>query len=917
MTREAFTPSPSYPINDVGPFQVMHPYKSGSLTIAVVLDGDRVELADTEYTVSPEQSTSTGEVTLTTQAATDYEGGTLYIQRATEIEQGWVGQSAREKGLEGQLDWLGEAIQDLTFQMRKTLRTDTALPPMVPKAGHTIVMDDQGRFVPGPSTDAIADAGANAAAAAASEALAKTYKEQAEAAKTAALAAQEAAEEARDLVNDPFFLTRTIAQGATLPSIITRFSYMDGDYLCTVIEDTNVPDALACIRVLGRNFVPLNIATPRHWGVRSTASNATQRAQCFQDCQTYCSWVNVTKTKPTAAQDLAWRNDPANAAKYPNDLNADPAEYFNFKAGSPSSAEINERNGIQLVVPDGQYVIAPYIWNPSLGGVNIFGSGPESVEVKLSTAGLLLKVAHPDEMNDGIIHRAVIQGISWRGTDPTNPLSVGINIRIVKHYYVTRCEFDGFYDDLVISGANEPGFITECSFFSGAEVPTDTGTGGGRHLVVEAAPVNEGSANITYPGHNFCTTAMLFLEGIEFRNGKDAKAKSIVIRACDGFQMTNCHNIAFNDVFLEIDQQHPGLACTNIIVSVGFGDGQNTRSLCCLRIIDKGYTKSDANIKVAFYADKLNGVGATTAADWSTAALVESHSATVASLILVGFEADKCNGLAQIVLTKGGGVCSIRSGIMKCTAGQTGGVSGKRLENFLRIVSGSQATFFHQVDIDGLSLVPEDGLQASMPRHPIYIEGAVNSVTATNIKFQKGTGAVDANFDGLIYKNISAGNVIGTYWTNGNIDRDFKYVGSQSVVWSDQAAHTLTKGTMRWVVTDGVARFELNRIGNLNMVGVTDVVTTNQLSFDLPNWFTQNSRGPAYGTIHWEALETGSVPAGATGVLLRVVEGERKASILWADPQTLINNTPHTPFLISATKAGTDVASAVLETSLI
>ena len=220
MTREAFTPSPSYPINDVGPFQVMHPYKSGSLTVAVVLDGDRVELADTEYTVSPEQSTSTGEVTLTTQAATDYEGGTLYIQRATEIEQGWVGQSARENGLEGQLDWLGEAIQDLSFQMRKTLRTDTVLPPMVPKAGQTIVMDDQGRFVPGPSTEAIADAGANAAAAAASEAFAKAYKEQAEAAKTAALAAQAAAEEARDLVNDPFFLTRTIAQGATLPSII-------------------------------------------------------------------------------------------------------------------------------------------------------------------------------------------------------------------------------------------------------------------------------------------------------------------------------------------------------------------------------------------------------------------------------------------------------------------------------------------------------------------------------------------------------------------------------------------------------------------------------------------------------------------------------------------------------------------------
>lgn len=162
MTREAFSPSPSYPIDGVGPYQITHPYKEGTLVVAAVLNGNRVELLESEYIVSPAESLSTGEITLTNQAATDYDTGTLYIRRATDVEQGWLGQSAREKGLEAQLDWLAEAVQDLTSAGKRTVRLDGETSPVTPEDGHVIVWE-AGAFRSGPSETDISDAQPNAA----------------------------------------------------------------------------------------------------------------------------------------------------------------------------------------------------------------------------------------------------------------------------------------------------------------------------------------------------------------------------------------------------------------------------------------------------------------------------------------------------------------------------------------------------------------------------------------------------------------------------------------------------------------------------------------------------------------------------------------------------------------------------------
>lgn len=162
MTREAFSPSPSYPISGTGPYQITHPYKEGTLVVAAVLDGSRVELLESEYSISPVDSLSTGEISLTSQAASDYEAGALYIRRATEVEQGWLGQSAREKGLEAQLDWLAEAVQDLTVDAKRAVRLDAPLAPVTPKVGHVLFWTEDEQFEPGPSVGDIANAESNA-----------------------------------------------------------------------------------------------------------------------------------------------------------------------------------------------------------------------------------------------------------------------------------------------------------------------------------------------------------------------------------------------------------------------------------------------------------------------------------------------------------------------------------------------------------------------------------------------------------------------------------------------------------------------------------------------------------------------------------------------------------------------------------
>ena len=118
MTREVFTPTPTYSINGVGPYTITHPYRAKEDLIILAYDGtDEVEIGPADFSVDPPESATTGSVLLSVSAAATHSSSDLMIQRKTRKEQGWAGQSAREVGLEGQLDALTMGLQDLDVDL--------------------------------------------------------------------------------------------------------------------------------------------------------------------------------------------------------------------------------------------------------------------------------------------------------------------------------------------------------------------------------------------------------------------------------------------------------------------------------------------------------------------------------------------------------------------------------------------------------------------------------------------------------------------------------------------------------------------------------------------------------------------------------------------------------------------------------
>lgn len=113
MTRDILEIAPLQIIAGIGPYNVGHPYRRGALQCLVILDGVPTVLTPNQFAVTPESSDTGGIVTLTEATAAAHAGGRLEIRRRTDLEQGWTGQTAREKGVEAQLDWMVEAIQEV------------------------------------------------------------------------------------------------------------------------------------------------------------------------------------------------------------------------------------------------------------------------------------------------------------------------------------------------------------------------------------------------------------------------------------------------------------------------------------------------------------------------------------------------------------------------------------------------------------------------------------------------------------------------------------------------------------------------------------------------------------------------------------------------------------------------------------
>ncbi|MGS4947439.1 ubiquitin-activating E1 FCCH domain-containing protein [Meridianimarinicoccus sp. RP-17] len=198
MTVETFDLSPIYTISGTGPYAIEHPYRAAEdIEVSLVDDGAITPLASGEFSVEPAGPVDFGIVTLSADAATAFAGKMLRIDRNTEKEQGFVGATSREKGMERQLDAMVMAIQENAERVRRALvvQRGNGITPEIPpiEAGHTLIATEGGGFAQGPNAADIEGANtfgpiakAAAIAAAASEAQAKLSA--AEAAQNAALA---------------------------------------------------------------------------------------------------------------------------------------------------------------------------------------------------------------------------------------------------------------------------------------------------------------------------------------------------------------------------------------------------------------------------------------------------------------------------------------------------------------------------------------------------------------------------------------------------------------------------------------------------------------------------------------------------------------------------------------------------------
>ncbi|MGY9049820.1 MAG: hypothetical protein ACKVKF_22945, partial [Rhodobacterales bacterium] len=105
MSIDELTPAPVQTINGTGPYAVPHAYGGADeLVVTDITLTSRTNLTLAQITLSPASSKTYGSLYLETDVAAQYDGAKIAILRRTRIEQGYVGDNAREIGLQGQLD---------------------------------------------------------------------------------------------------------------------------------------------------------------------------------------------------------------------------------------------------------------------------------------------------------------------------------------------------------------------------------------------------------------------------------------------------------------------------------------------------------------------------------------------------------------------------------------------------------------------------------------------------------------------------------------------------------------------------------------------------------------------------------------------------------------------------------------------
>lgn len=199
MTRDTWSGPAEYVVTPGATYPVPWPYEDGALKLALLsLDGRYVDLAPAHWAVTPVSSATGGSLSLSPEMAALYAGGRLLMERDTSAEQGWAGTfSARERGIEGQLDVLAMAAQEAKSGVDRSLRFAVPVSPIAPVPGAILILDAMGQPQPGPPAVHILQVEAYVAGAA-------------EASETAV----EAAQQARDHAT-----VAAAAAAATVPSL--------------------------------------------------------------------------------------------------------------------------------------------------------------------------------------------------------------------------------------------------------------------------------------------------------------------------------------------------------------------------------------------------------------------------------------------------------------------------------------------------------------------------------------------------------------------------------------------------------------------------------------------------------------------------------------------------------------------------
>lgn len=420
---------------------------------------------------------------------------------------------------------------------------------------------------------------------------------------------------------------------------------------------------------------------------------------------------------------------------------------------NPNQGARNTHNGAVVFFPTGRY--ACNTLDVAKAGVAMVGASVTNVMVMQIGGGVLFNVRDPDEENGGEIHNIAIENMDLRGTltDPT-AVSVAIDIGIVKHCYITNVRFGGFRTDIWERGTKEPCFITNCNFFAGNAVTSNTTDGGGVHIRFDSAILSATSPARSYDqvdpdntsvGYAHCV--MTYITGCEFRNGLDAKGVAFELLSTDGVYCSNCHFINVADVFIRVDQKSAISPVVNVKFDGCFFDGETayTESILNIAIPSFATTANVASISMDFANCKFNGCGTIGETE---AAAVTCRSPHVTRLSIDGGFFNKIRGTYWVRMLAGKGEFSIRN----CTF-----VSEANFvpSAFIILQGATAGNYFANAMISGNLFTSLTG--AARSTHNIRVAGVVNNV---GIVANQAQAATSASGDGIVYANPTAGTVL-------------------------------------------------------------------------------------------------------------------------------------------------------------